>query len=94
MSTFGNRDRPVTQPTKCRSCGAAVLWAMTRNAKRMPIDAQPVPEGNMVLTLKAGPPQALLVEKFYADKHTEPGRNRYTSHFSTCPNAQEHRRAE
>ena len=25
----------------CRSCGAAILWAVTPNGKKMPLDAEP-----------------------------------------------------
>lgn len=56
----------------------------------MPVDAEPVPDGDLVLTLK-GDKSELLVEKFYEPKH-EPDRRRFTSHFSTCVNADQHRK--
>jgi hypothetical protein len=32
--------------SRCRSCGAAIRWATTVNGKRMPVDDEPVPDGN------------------------------------------------
>lgn len=29
---------------ECRSCGAPVLWCVTRNGKKMPVDLPTVPE--------------------------------------------------
>lgn len=97
MRTSSGRDaRPCTDPVKCRSCGADILWAITGSGKRMPMDSEPdmrpPPKGgNMVLTVKGGPFGELHVEAYYRQTHGEK-RNRYTSHFGTCPNADEHRR--
>lgn len=33
----------------CRSCGAPVLWAQTPAGKAMPLNPQPVPNGNVLL---------------------------------------------
>lgn len=46
----------------CRSCGADILWCITKKGKKMPVDLPP-------------------------DGSDEPT----TSHFATCPNADEHR---
>ncbi|MCC6178833.1 MAG: hypothetical protein WAZ94_15145 [Phycisphaerales bacterium] len=92
------RRDPVTKPTKCRSCGADVLWGeWERSQKKMPVDAvadqRPPPNGGtLVLTLRGGEYGTLLVEKFDPARH-DAKRNRYTSHFATCPNADEHRKA-
>ena len=66
----------------CRSCGADVRLVRTAGGKTMPIDATPVPDGNVVLrrgiaTVTTSPP---------------PGEDTYVSHFTTCPNANDHRR--
>jgi hypothetical protein len=53
---------------------------------------RPPPKGgDIVLSLVGGEFGALEAEKFYEPKHG-PKRNRYTSHFATCPNASQHRR--
>lgn len=89
--------RPVTEPTKCSSCRADVLWVRWDSGKRMPVDAvadnRPLPKGgDIVLTLRGGEHGELLAEKYDMQKHGF-ARNRYTSHFATCPNADHHRRA-
>lgn len=96
--------RDPTEPAKCRSCGADILWAKTRAGKNMPVDAVPDNRpleqkgGGFVLTLRtvnAG--KELHVEKYFPAKHDvegQPARNRYTAHWATCPNAEQHRRAE
>ena len=44
-----------------------------------------------MLTLRGGEFGELLVEKYDREKHGF-NRNRYTSHFVTCPDADQHRR--
>jgi hypothetical protein len=65
----------------CRSCGADIIWVVSTNGKRMPLDA--LAQMRFVLS-SAGdgtPPEAQL-------------RETYVSHFSTCPNADKHRKAK
>lgn len=62
----------------CRSCGAEIVWAITKSGKRMPLDADPV-TGLGVFVFDNG----------YA---VDPPPLR-RSHFATCPNADEHRKA-
>lgn len=95
-TSSGRESKPVTDPSRCRSCRAEVLWAQWNSGKRMPVDAEPdmrpLPKGgNLVLSVRGGAFGSLVVEKFDPSKH-DAKRNRYTSHFSTCPNAEEHRR--
>lgn len=72
----------------CRSCGAPIEWALTTAGKRMPLDLEPAPQGNLVLDddgvvwAVAAAPVALLAKK-------PPLRQ---SHFATCPNANHHRK--
>lgn len=90
--------KPVTEPSKCRSCEADVLWVeWPSSGKKMPVDAvadqRPPPKGGtIVLTLSGGQFGKLLAEKYDPAKH-DAKRNRYTSHFSTCPQADQHRRS-
>lgn len=77
----------------CRSCGADIIWVVTANGKRMPLDAVATStngrfvkshidaEGNKVVLFMKG--RAL-------EENTKP---LYASHFQTCPDAKEHRRA-
>lgn len=82
--------KPCTEASECRSCNASVLWAEWESGKRMPVDAQPNSAfGNLVLSIRGG--NTLIVAKFDPLKHGD-SRNRYTSHFATCPEARDWRR--
>ncbi len=93
------RARDCTEPSKCRSCGADILWARTKNTRTgatswKPFDAvsdnRPLDRGGgrFVLFVKKEK-NYLRAEAFdFALHHSQ---NRYTSHFATCPNADEHR---
>lgn len=67
--------------TTCRSCDAPILWAISaKSGRRMPLDADTTLDG----------------VRFRIDDHGTavtvtdgPG---HASHFSTCPNANTHRR--
>lgn len=73
----------------CRSCGAPVIWAVTAaTGSRMPVDAEPDEDGNLLLSLD-NPPVAQVVDP--AQLVMDDGK-RFTSHFATCPHADQHRR--
>ncbi len=83
-------DKIITEPRECRSCHAAIYWVTWEvSGKSMPVDAQPSPDGTVVVAHRPSTNQ-LIAEKYYAPKHQ--GRKRYTSHFATCPNSKSHRR--
>lgn len=76
----------------CSTCGAAIVFAYTKAGKRIPLDAEMTedglravvsPTGNLVATEDQimGIPVVVV---------QTPGR--FVSHFSTCPQAAEHRR--
>lgn len=66
----------------CRSCGAPVRWVRTEAGRRMPINPDPDPAGNLVLDVTG---LAVQVDP----TATGP---KYTSHFATCPEAARHRK--
>lgn len=85
----------------CRSCGAAIWWGITAAGKAMPIDVEPTADGNVVRTGQMLPSRngdylpevevrAVEPQPFDAPEDNAP---RFTSHFATCPHADEHRRA-
>jgi hypothetical protein len=63
----------------CRSCGAAIVWVLTEHNRRMPLDAKP--EKRFVVEEHKEAPLAIATDT-------------YVSHFSTCPNAAQHRKAK
>lgn len=73
---------------RCRSCGKPVLWCTMASLKKNPLDPDPV-------TIPAGQPEALLVQIWEEDGlgRAVRGRQGYRSHFITCPNARQHRKA-
>lgn len=79
--------------SRCRSCGAPIVWAVTEaHRRRMPVDAEPVDGGNVLLSTD-DPPLAQVhapgQASLFADAANRPT---YTSHFATCPQADQHRR--
>lgn len=75
----------------CRSCGQEILWAVTAaKGRRIPLDPEPVPDGNVILVqVTTGVTEAVVLR---AEDRPAAGKARYVSHFSTCPQAAQHRR--
>lgn len=71
-------------PSLCRYCGAPILWARTTKGRRIPLDPDPTPRGN--LTMTDG-----LAETCRTPL-ADPLPPLYTSHFATCPSADQARK--
>lgn len=67
----------MTAPKKCRSCEAEIVWARTAGGSPIPLDAKP--ERRFVVMQE----DPLVVQSQVT----------YVSHFATCPNADQHRKA-
>jgi len=74
----------MSDRSTCRSCGAPIIWAFTKEGRRIPVDYLPTPGGNLELT-ENGPIYGVT----YVDPSSEP---LYRSHFSTCKDADSWRR--
>lgn len=61
----------------CRNCSAVIVWAKTEAGKRMPLDAEPVADGNLVLL--GGIARAATAEEKKA------GWKLYRPHWASCP---------
>ena len=79
--------------SRCRSCGAEILWIKMKSGKAMPVNAQAVPywerpgaAGKVVTS--AG---EVVSCEFTGEARTVHTMG-YISHFSTCPNANKHRK--
>lgn len=69
---------------KCRSCRAPIRWVETSSGKRMPLDPDPDPEGNVWIDrIENGTPIVHVALMGSAVPSGEPFR--YVSHFVTCP---------
>lgn len=79
---------------RCSTCGAEIVWCRTERGKAMPVDADPVPDGNIEIDLLDSGPRARVLPAepllVCIEVRHEP---RYVSHFVTCPQAAQHRRA-
>jgi hypothetical protein len=86
-------DAPAYPIATCSSCGARIIWATTARSKAMPVDAEPVADGNIRLDDRGQgrAPLAIVVTAGQADMFGS-DESRRTSHFATCPQADEHRR--
>jgi len=78
---------------RCKSCGTEIKWIRMKTGISMPVDAKPISYRIAVPgatgTLKLVTPEGRLVSGFF-----DPGSDLkgYTSHFATCPHANQHRR--
>ncbi len=80
----------------CRTCGAPIIWARTEAGKAIPMDAEPVPVGTSPLgtfILERSGRRANSDPLMRAPDIADVGVDRFRSHFATCPDARQHRRA-
>lgn len=77
----------------CRSCRRPILWAITANGHRAPVDSVPVPAGNLRLSrTQAGVTRRVeLLVGVELERARSAGERLYLSHFATCPDAAAHR---
>ena len=73
--------------SNCRSCGAQVRWCITDvNRKRMPVDPEPVADGNVwIMRMEQGTPIIGVALQGSGVPASEA--LRYVSHFVTCPDS-------
>lgn len=75
----------------CRACQAKIIWARTPNGKAMPVDGQPVEDGNVKLERVHGKLTAFVLGPLELELEPD-GVQLFKAHFATCPNAHEFRR--
>lgn len=73
--------------TKCKSCGAEIIWAKTAKGKNTPLDAKPVRIAELIEDPETGEEVTEEGRYLIAAGHTG-----HTSHWATCPSAEQHRR--
>lgn len=76
----------------CRSCRAPIVWAITAQGYRMPVNEKPAADGNLAIDPLSKSSGFLAARYLKKDDELRPGEWRGTSHFATCPNAGEHRK--
>lgn len=74
-------DKRRVEPTKCRHCGALILWAQRgRDGRLISVGAAGDERGNFVLFARQG--RVLRAETFDATLHGT--RKRYAGHRASC----------
>ncbi len=72
----------------CRSCNKPILWAVTSNGSKIPLDPEPDFSGNIVVENGV----ATVISKADLGPLFGDDLPLYTSHFATCPFAAKHRK--
>lgn len=74
--------------SNCRSCTAPIVWASTADGKSMPVNAEVVAGGNVVLAVDGETITATVLDQdgLFGDGP------RHVAHFVTCPDAGRWRR--
>jgi hypothetical protein len=94
--------------SRCRSCQALCIWAETEKGKRMLVDYDRVPHGNVRLVSREAYDEPLAIvlgkvgRKLVEAEHAVAFQNGlteeeelllHTPHWATCPHADKHRKA-
>lgn len=75
---------------RCRTCRARIVWATLPSGRRMPVDSDPSPVGQIRLDGTLG----VVLGEADATAARLAGEPLFISHFATCPDASEHRRGK
>lgn len=75
--------------SQCRSCHQEIRWVTTEAGKPMSIDPKPTEDGTIIPVKVEGKVVAHTLRK---GEEVPPGVKRFTSHWVTCPTADQHRR--
>lgn len=73
---------------RCHSCGQEIEWAFTEKDKRMPLDADPREDGNLVVVSRRASEYGMTP----VVRYVKAGEGNRVSHFATCPDSGRHRR--
>ena len=75
--------------SRCRSCDAEIRWATTPAGKAIPLDLEPSPFGNVLLSAATHHEYGNAVAKVLAGAELEQahadGRRLFMPHHATCP---------
>jgi hypothetical protein len=69
-----------------------VVWSATDKGSKMPVDAQPAEDGNLIIVGSETQNGRRVPKVRFVAKTAATTAPRFTSHFATCPNADQHRK--
>lgn len=75
----------------CRSCGARVRWVRTYRGRRIPLDFEPNPRGNVVLVGGGDTPPIATVFRECQRENVPDDVPVFMPHHATCPDADDWR---
>lgn len=76
--------------SRCSSCDAQIVWTTTERGSKMPVDATPTDDGTVAVWVEGPVVRSSVISRLAP--HLIKG-TRHKSHFATCPQAAQHRRA-
>lgn len=80
---------------ECKTCHAPIIWAVSlATERRMPVDREPTPLGNVTLDYSGTLPAASVLAGIALSSAREKGVTLHLSHFVTCPDRDQHRKKE
>lgn len=65
----------------CKRCGRPIGWIFTDKGRRMPIDPEPVEDGNVICEYRDGVLHGVVLAK----GKPRPTGVAFVAHFTTCP---------
>lgn len=77
----------MTAYSTCRSCHAQILWAVTATDRRIPLDVDPRPDGNIAkngVYDPAGAPHVTILTGGAIERARADRKELYVAHFVTC----------
>lgn len=74
---------PAHAPVPCPSCRALILWTTTPAERRLPVDAEPTPAGNVAVSQDVeGQLRGRVLRT--SQPTVQPFERLYMPHFATC----------
>ena len=67
------------------------MWVVTEAGKKMPIDTRPSSDGNIIFDGPTPDHVRVLKKVDQGDLYLQ-GKQKFVSHFATCPNREHHRK--
>lgn len=86
------KENPPVNVVTCSKCGARMMFVKTAAGKTMPVDADPVVDGNVVI--ENGVASVLPAAELRDMRTAAYLLPRYKSHFATCPSANSFRKGK